>query len=217
MSPRALSATAMAAAAALTLLLTACGSDEDDGTPQDDKIQGADKAKETPSPSAADEAASRPKIKLPDDLEVTFSPEETGDPAKDAVLRDNAERMKAVQSAIAGLDPKYEALNYYNADRALGETSEWVEQFKDEKLTVTGVVHYVDRQVRLKDDRTATLTFCADESKGYSKSLETGKVNVTPVTKDSYVIYNTELQKSDQGVWQTTSIVSERGAAQCQP
>ncbi|HUW55456.1 MAG TPA: hypothetical protein VMZ92_02400, partial [Planctomycetota bacterium] len=203
MSPRALSATAMAAAAALTLLLTACGSDEDDGTPQDDKIQGADKAKETPSPSAADEAASRPKIKLPDDLEVTFSPEETGDPAKDAVLRDNAERMKAVQSAIAGLDPKYEALNYYNADRALGETSEWVEQFKDEKLTVTGVVHYVDRQVRLKDDRTATLTFCADESKGYSKSLETGKVNVTPVTKDSYVIYNTELQKSDQGVWQT--------------
>ena len=217
MSPRALSAAVLTAAATLSLLLTACGGDEDGGTPQEDKIQGADKAKETPSPSAADEAASRPEIKLPDDLEVTFSPEETGDPAKDAVLRDNAERMKAVQSAIAGLDPKYEALNYYNADRALGETSEWVEQFKDEKLTVTGVVNYVDRQVRLKDDRTATLTFCADESKGYSKSLETGKVNVTPVTKDSYVIYNTELQKSDQGVWQTTSIVSERGAAQCQP
>ncbi|WP_407560550.1 hypothetical protein [Streptomyces sp. 184] len=217
MSPRALSAAALAAAATLSLLLTACGGDEDGDTPQDDKIQGADKGEEPPSPSPSEEAAGRPEIKLPEDLEITFSPEETGDPVEDAVLRDNAERMKAVQSAIAGLDPKYEALNYYNTDQALGETSEWVEQFKDEKLTVTGAVRYVDRQVTLNEDDTATLTFCADESKGYSKSLETGKVNVTPVTKDSYVIYNTKLQKSDEGVWRTTGIISERGAAECQP
>ncbi|MEO3852430.1 hypothetical protein ABGB09_33210 [Streptomyces sp. B8F3] len=219
MSPRALSAAALAATAALSLLLTACGSDEeDDATKPDDKIQGAEKGEDdSPSPSAEEEAAGRPEIELPEDLKITFSPEETGDPVKDAVLRDNAERMKAIQSAIAGLDPKYEALNYYNTDEALAESAEWVEQFKEEKLTVTGAVRYSDRQVTLNADGTATLTFCADESKGYSKSLETGKVNVTPITKDSYLVYNTKLQKDDQGVWRTTSIFSERGAVQCQP
>ncbi|WP_344286654.1 hypothetical protein [Streptomyces synnematoformans] len=207
-----------AAAAALSLLLTACGGDDDGDPSSDDKIQGAGKTDESPSPSASEEEApGRPEIKLPEDLTVTFSPEETGDPEKDAVLRDNAERMKAVQSAIAGLDPEYEALNYYNADDALGASAEWVEQFKDENLTVTGVVRYVDRQVTLADDGTASLIFCADESKGYTKNLETGKVNVTPVTKDSYVVYNTELQRNDKGVWRTTSVISERGADQCQP
>ncbi|MEO3844536.1 hypothetical protein [Streptomyces sp. B22F1] len=218
MSPRAFSAAALAATAALSLLLTACGSDGEDGdTKPDDKIQGAGKATESPSPTAEEAAADRPEIKLPKDLKITFSPEETGDPVKDAVLRDNAERMKAIQSAIAGLDPKYQALNFYNTDEALAESAEWVEQFKEEKLTVTGAVRYLDRQVVINDDSTATVTFCADESKGYSKSLETGKVNVTPITKDSYLVYNTKLQKSDQGVWRTTSIFSERGADECQP
>lgn len=214
MFPRAVPVTAVAAAA-LSLLLAGCSGDDD--TSPSGKSQGLGTVELSPSLSLSDEAAAGPEIRLPADLKVTFDPEETGDPVKDAVLRGNAERMKAVFAAIVGQDPNDDALSYYNIGRARAETSDWVGEFKEEKLTVTGDVHYLDRKVTLNEDGAATLTFCADESEGFSKSLETGKVYVTPVTENSYVYYRAELQKSEHGVWRTADISSERGAAECQP
>ncbi|PBC63276.1 hypothetical protein BKI49_14245 [Streptomyces sp. Tue6028] len=214
--PRLLTTAAVGAAAAL--LLTACGGS--DGSSKDnDKIAGADTGSEaSASPSAsATAAAGRPKITLPSDLTLTFETPQGGDSVKEAVLADNAERMRAVDAAITGTDAKGEALAYYNTGKALEAALTWVKQFKDAGATLTGEARYYDRTVTLKNKTTASLTFCADESKGFSKDKKTNKVAKTPVTKNSYVFYNTRLDKSSEGVWQTSQIISTRGAAQCQP
>ncbi|GAA4996413.1 hypothetical protein [Streptomyces siamensis] len=214
--PRLLTTAAVGAAAAL--LLTACGGS--DGSSKDnDKIAGADTGSETSaSPSAsATAAAGRPKITLPSDLTLTFETPQGGDAVKEAVLADNAERMRAVDAAITGTDAKGEALAYYNTGKALEAALTWVKQFKDADATLTGEARYYERTVTLKNKTTASLTFCADESKGFSKDKETNKVAKTPVTKNSYVFYNTRLDKNSEGVWQTSQIISTRGAAQCQP
>ncbi|MFH8290832.1 hypothetical protein [Streptomyces sp. NPDC018059] len=215
--PLRLATAALTASAAL--LLTSCGSD-DKSSGADEKIAGAeqgDAKKSSPPSEPAGKTAERPKIELPSDLTMTFEPSDTSDPVKKAVLADNEERMRAVNAAITGTDPKSEALGYYNTGKALEASATWVAKFKDAGLGLTGEIRYYDRQVTLKDKETATLSFCADESKGYTKKKSTEKVNKTPVTKNSYVAYNTQLIKNADGTWQTSQIFSTRGAAQCQP
>ncbi|MEU6481415.1 hypothetical protein ABZ858_32000 [Streptomyces sp. NPDC047017] len=200
------------------LLLTACGT-SDGGTKPNDKIAGADTGSSTPaSPSASASAvAGRPKVGLPSDLTLTFEDTKTGDPVLDAVLADSAERMRAVDAAITGTDPKGQALAYYNTGKAREAALSWVAQFKAADATLTGEARYYDRKATLRGTTSAAVTFCADEGKGFSKDKKTGKVARTPVTKNSYVLYNTRLDKNADGVWQTSQIVSTRGAAQCQP
>ncbi|WP_151476638.1 hypothetical protein [Streptomyces albicerus] len=213
--PTLLAAIALTAAAALSL--SACGSD--DSSKDKDKIAGADTGGETAaSPSAsASSAAGRPKIELPSDLTLTFEDTDTGDAVKDAVLADSAERMRAVDAAITGTDPKGEALAFYNTGKAREAALTWVGQFKDAGATLTGEARYYDRNVTLQGKTSAVVTFCADESKGFSRDKKTNKIAKTPVTKNSYVLYNTKLDKNADGVWQTSQILSTRGAAQCQP
>lgn len=214
--PLRLATAALTASAAL--LLSSCGSGDDESK-DSDKIAGAEQedGKKSASPSASpSEDSGRPKIKLPDDLTMTFEEPRTGDAVKKAVLADNAERMRAVNASITGTDPQGEAVGYYNTGKALEAAVTWVEKFKDADLSLTGTVRYYDRQVTLKDKKTATLSFCADEGKGYTKK-KNGRINKTPVTKNSYVAYNTQLVKNADGTWQTSQIISTRGAAQCQP
>ncbi|MFJ6083837.1 hypothetical protein ACIQI8_20790 [Streptomyces sp. NPDC092369] len=213
--PTLLAAITLTAAAALSL--SACGNDDSSG--KNDKIAGADTSKEpsaSPTPSTST-ASNRPKITLPSDLTLDFEDTKTGDAVKDAVLSDNAERMRAVDAAITGTDPKGEAVGYYNTGKALDAALSWIAEFNDAGATMTGSARYYDRQVTLNGKTSAGLTFCADESKGFSKDKKTGKVSKTPVTKNSYVFYNTRLDKNPDGVWQTSQIISTRGAAQCQP
>ncbi|MFI1414864.1 hypothetical protein ACH4Y0_33775 [Streptomyces sp. NPDC020707] len=217
--PTLLAAITLTAAAALTL--SACGGDSDskDKDKGNDKIAGTGTGKEkstSPTAGAAD-VADRPEITLPSDLKLTFETKKTGDAVKDAVLADNAERMRAVDAAITGTDPEGEALAYYNTGKAREAALTWVKQFKDANASLTGEARYYDRTVTLKSETEALLSFCADESKGFSKDKETGKADKTPATKNSYVHYNTRLDKNSAGTWQTSQIISTRGAAQCQP
>ncbi|MFE4700620.1 hypothetical protein ACFRIC_26520 [Streptomyces sp. NPDC056738] len=209
-----------AVGASAALLLTACGGGGDKPK-ANDKVAGADTGdKRSASPSAsasATQTPGRPKIELPSDLTLTFEGAKTGNDIKDAVLADSAERMRAVDAAITGTDPKGEAIGYYNTGKALEAALTWVNQFKEAGSTLTGEARYYDRTVTLDGKTSASLTFCADESKGYAKDKKTNKVDKTPATKNSYVLYNTRLDKSSEGVWQTSQIISTRGAAQCQP
>ncbi|MFE9772701.1 hypothetical protein ACFYOV_13655 [Streptomyces sp. NPDC005931] len=215
--PTLLAALALTATAALTL--SACGSSDDSSSEDSDKIAGADTGNESsPSPSeSAPATKGRPKVKLPPDLTLVFEDSKTGDPVKNEVLADSAERMRAVNAAITGTDPKGDALAYYNTGKALEAALSWVAQFREAGATLTGEARYYDHKVTLKSEKSAALTFCADESKGFSKDKKTNKVAKTPVTENSYVLYNTRLDKNAEGVWQTSQIISTRGAAQCQP
>ncbi|WP_240659788.1 hypothetical protein [Streptomyces sp. WAC 01529] len=215
--PALLAAAAMTAVAALSL--SACGGG-DGGTKDNDKIAGADSgdgAKKSPSASASSDGVERPKVTLPEGDELVFTPETTGDAKTDAVLRDNAEYLRAIDEAIEKQDPKSEAIVFYSKDSALLGTVEWVSGFIKDGTTVTGTVRYFNRKVVFGKDGSAGLTYCADESKGYTKDRKTKKTNVTKATKDSYVFYNDRLRKNSKGVWQVTKSTSERGSEVCQP
>ncbi|WP_348652615.1 hypothetical protein [Streptomyces sp. WMMC500] len=212
--PRRRASTGALAIAAL-LLLTACGgSDNEDG---DDKITGS-KPSSTPSePPTEAEASGRPEIKLPDDAKNVFEDTETGDPKKDAVLADNAERINSIDDAIFQGKEETEGLRFYSSGVALASAAEFIRGWVEVGDTWVGVTRYFDREVTFRDDGAAAVLYCADESEAFVKDGKTGEVDRSPATKDAYVFYNTRLEKNDKGVWQTVNVLSERGAQQCQP
>lgn len=215
--PTLLAALALTAAAALTL--SACGSDDDTPAKDKDTIAGADTGgKKSAAPTAsASASAERPKIQLPADVTYKFDWPETGDEDKDAVLSDSEQRIKATDMAIAEQDPLHEAYRFYTEGTAAAGTEEWIQSFVDHKARTTGVTRFYDADVTVNKDGTAALVYCEDQGKAYNKFLETGKVDVTPVSADSYVIYAATLRKNENGVWVTERLTSQRGSAKCQP
>jgi hypothetical protein len=214
--PRLLATAAAGATAAL--LLTACGGGGDKPK-TNDKIAGADtggatslspEASGTPSPG-------RPTIKFPSDARNVFEDQKTGDSKKDAVLADNAERINSIDDAIFKGSVNTEALGFYSADRALDSARTFVQGYLGDDRSWTGTTRYFDRQVTFRPDGSAAVIYCSDESKSFLKSRKTNKREKTPTTADSYVLYNTKLVKDSDGVWQTTNVISKRGADQCQP
>jgi hypothetical protein len=207
------------AAAALTaiaaLLLAGCGTDSSTGN---DKITGADEgnANATSSPSgSASRGAKRPKITLPSDVENVFENWKTGDATKDALLADVKERINATDAAIVAADPGSEALKFYYKGDALAGAAEWVQGYVDDGESITGTVRFYNPDLLMVDKDTAALAYCADETKAFDKDRKNDKAEKDPLSKDSYVAYNTRVQKTKQGVWQTTSLLSDRGNAKC--
>ncbi|MFF8655585.1 hypothetical protein [Streptomyces huasconensis] len=215
--PTLLAAAALTAVAALSL--SACGSG-DEGGKDNEKIAGADaggKERESPSASASADEAGRPKIVVPKDVDLVFAPRTTGDAKADAVLRDNAEYWRAIVESIEKQDPKSEAVRFYSKGAGLIGTIDWSGNFIKSDLTLAGTVRFTDRKVTFSKDGSAGLTYCSDESKGYTKDRKTGKKNVTPASKDSYIRYNDRLRKNADGVWQLTNSRAEVGSELCQP
>ncbi|MGW1559453.1 hypothetical protein ACWCQ1_23450 [Streptomyces sp. NPDC002144] len=208
---------AAALTAAAALLLTACGGGSSNSK-ANDKIADAATDSASASPSASTTTSSaRPTIELPADDTLIFTPEQVGDPSRDAILKDNAEFVRGLDAAIGAQNPRLPALEYYTEREGAATAQQWVKSFVDAGLTVTGTVRYYDRQVSVESKNKASLTYCADESKGYSKVIKTGEVKKTKVTRNSYVSYGVQVEKNAKGVWEMTKIVSTRGADRCQP
>ncbi|WP_431043803.1 hypothetical protein ACQUSR_19195 [Streptomyces sp. P1-3] len=211
--------TAAALAASAALLLTACGGGSDDGK-KPDKIEGAEEGgKKSPSPSKSPEsdpiAAKRPQLKDQEGFSTVFDGWSSDDPKQNAVLLDGKYQALAVNSAIFKQDPEAPEVKFYYAGPALVDAQEWVAGFKKNGHTLTGTLRYYDPHVKLTSDGVATLRYCTDESKAFSKDLKTDKVDRTEPSPKSYVLYVAALEKNSEGVWQTTSLVSQRG--KCQP
>ncbi|WP_406372278.1 hypothetical protein OG788_19140 [Streptomyces sp. NBC_00647] len=214
--PRLLVTAAVGATAAL--LLTACGGG-DEKPKGNDKIAGADTGGETSaSPEAsATASAGRPKIELPSDLHYNFEWRKTGDKDKDAVLADGQLFIKATDQAIANQDALDPAYRFYSEGELAAATQKYVQRFVDHKARTTGTYRFYSESVSLRGDGSAALTYCEDQGKAYNKYVKTGKVDKTPVTKNSYVFYNTVLKRNSDGVWVTQDMLSERASSKCQP
>ncbi|MFJ2832193.1 hypothetical protein ACIPC1_32310 [Streptomyces sp. NPDC087263] len=212
--PRLLATAAFAAATAL--VLTGCGGGDGDSA-DNDKIAGADTGGETSaSPSAsASQAADRPKIELPSDVTDKYENWKTGDDTKDAVLADTAGRIDATNDAILRGDAGTTGLSFYYRDKALTDAVEWVQAYVDANLSFTGTTRYYAPKVTLSGEKSADVVYCADESKGFNKNRKTNKVDTTPSDESPYVLYNTRLEKSEQGVWQAINLISKRGDKTC--
>jgi hypothetical protein len=214
--PTLLATLALATVAALTL--SACGSGDSPKGADNGKIAGAGTGSETSqSPSTTASAADRPEIELPSDLTYTFDWPKTGDADKDAVLADGEQSIRAVDLAIVkqdALDKAY--LYYYEGEAAVG-VEKFVKEYVDAKVSITGAYRFYNPEVSVDKDGTASLSYCEDQGKAYTKNLKTGKVRKTKVTSDSYVFYRTSLTKNSNGVWAIQKIVSQRGSDKCQP
>jgi hypothetical protein len=209
---------AVALAASAALLLTACGGGGD--TPEgNDKIAGAETGGTTSaSPSAsASIPADRPTITLPGAVKDVFDDWKTGDPTKDTALADAAAAQTAVNEAILKGTTDTPAMAFYYKGDALIASAKWVQKWLDAGLTYTGTTRYLKPEITMFDEKSAAVTFCADETQAYNKDRKTGKVDKTAPSDESYVLYSTRLEKNDEGVWQTSSGTSERGNAKCTP
>ncbi|MGW6012277.1 hypothetical protein [Streptomyces sp. NPDC055210] len=212
-----IAAITLAVAAALTL--SACGGDSDsEGKGKsNDRIAGADagtEASKTPGDSASP-AVDRPTVELPSDIVDKYEDWQTGDDVEDAVLTDTAGRIDATNDAIVRGDASAPGLPFYYRDKALSGAVEWVQEYQDANLSFTGTTRYFDPKVTLRGSTSAAVVYCADESKGFNKDRKTGKVDRTPSDESPYVLYDTRLEKSDKGVWQTTVLTSKRGDKTC--
>ncbi|MYS69606.1 hypothetical protein GTY88_04055 [Streptomyces sp. SID5926] len=213
--------TTLTLTAAATLTLSACGSDDDSAAEDSDKSAGADTGSEAsaaPSPSSSGtDTAGRPKITLPSDTKNVFEYEKTGDDAKDAALADSTLSVNSVDEAIFEGSTDTKALGFYNAESALSDSITYASGYINENHTWVGETRYFDYKVSLSGNLEASVTYCSDESKSFIKDKKTGKVEDTPTTADSYVLYHAKLSKNTEGVWQTTDIASTRGSKECQP
>jgi hypothetical protein len=208
--------TAATFAAVAALLLTGCGSEADDSG-ANDKIAGADTADTGKADSASPSTATvdRPAMGLPTDVKETFENWETGDAEKDAILADAGRAQTAVTYSVTQGDPDSPALSFYQTGTALAGSQDWVKGIVDAGLTYSGSVSYFAPKISVFDEKSAGVSYCADESKAFNKNRKTNEVDKTPATDDSYVLYSTRLEMNSEGVWQTTKLQSERGNAKC--
>ncbi|MCF3125589.1 hypothetical protein IPZ68_38730 [Streptomyces arenae] len=202
---------------AATLLLSGCGG-EDAGRPGEIAGADVDKGAQSVAPSpAVDDGIVRPEIRLPADVKNTFEGAVTTDPVKKAVLADNERRLGTIAQAITSGDTKTSGMGFYSAGMALESASAYVKGGLDKGLTITGTARFYDRVVTVHNARSASLSYCADETRVFVKERGTKKPKKDPVTRRSYVFYETELVKNKKGVWQTTSVESARGSTRCLP
>lgn len=209
---------AAALVASSSFVLTACGGGGDNPKGSGE-IPGADQGKkQSASPSApmADpNAKNRPKLKTDAGFKAIFEKWSSKDRTKNEVLLDGKYQALAVNSAIFKQDANAPELPFYNSGPALESARDWVGKFKKEKQSLVGEIRYYKPRVELLAKNYASLIYCSDESKGFSKEIETGKKIVTPVSGKSYVKYVTGMQKNSSGVWVTNSLSSKRG--ECKP
>lgn len=209
MARRALPVTTTAFAVSAMLLLSACGGGGEGGS---DDIKGADTASGSPSASAsAASDAKRPTIELPSTFQAEFEGWTNSDPELQTALNDGKERLRASYAAIIAGDPESDALSFYSGTSAMSTGSTWVKAYKG--LTIIGEVRVYDPQVQYVGDtkKRATLFYCVDESKGYSKDLKTGETAGTPKGESPLVQYRTSLGKQSDGVWKTMTVETEPG------
>ncbi|MEU3334032.1 hypothetical protein [Streptomyces sp. NPDC006668] len=208
---------AAALTAAVALLLTACGGGGDHSK-ANDKIAGADTASPaaaSPGTSTSSAAEDRPQIKLPSDVTDKYEGWKSGDATEDAVLADTARRIDATNDAILRGDASAPGLSFYYGDKALSDAVAWVQAYVKANLSFTGITRYYAPKVTLTGKSTASVVYCSDESKGFNKNRKTNKVDRAPSKESPYVLYNTRLEKNEQGVWQTSNLVSKRGDKTC--
>ncbi|MFG2953586.1 hypothetical protein ACGF5O_07645 [Streptomyces sp. NPDC048291] len=219
MNPRSHLPTAAAAGLTVALLVSGCGGGAgDDGGPSpDDTANKVPATRTSASPGTSATVSGRPAITLPSDLTYTFDWPSTQDTAKDAVLADSEQNIKAVDLAIANQDPLDKAYRFYFEGEAAAQIQRYVQAYVTAKARTTGHYRYYEPVVNVSAPDKASLVYCEDQGKAYDLYLETKKVDRTAVTKNSYVLYSTQLHKNDKGVWVTEKLSSQRGSTKCQP
>lgn len=202
--------------AAATLLLTACGGGGNKKIATESSAPTAAPSTTTTTAAPTTSAApSAPTFDFPPDVKVVVDADTTGDPTKDAILRDQAYGLQSVYVALGKADPKLPLLEKYLTETALEIWSESITSGKEHHLTATGDLRFYNRHVTSTGSATAGVTFCEDQRFSYNKHTDTGRVDKTTPSLNSFVFHTALMRKAADGTWQMADYKSQRGAAQC--
>ncbi|AUH40397.1 hypothetical protein [Streptomyces sp. CMB-StM0423] len=210
--------TAAALATAVTLTLTACGdsdSGDDGGTEQ---IEGAKDSSPDASASPTQEEAPEgaPDVSLPEDIKLVFDWEEPSKPEHAAAQRDAANYIRSQFRGSAEQELNEPSTQFYARDQALTYAQDQIQQDIDAQQSATGTERFY--RVETKSyGRTVGISFCADQTKIYSKKLKTGEVLRTEPSDADFLFYQITMSTfpGRDEVWQATGIDVEGEAVQC--
>ncbi|SOD62561.1 hypothetical protein SAMN06297387_106138 [Streptomyces zhaozhouensis] len=213
--------TLVAGVAAASLLLTACGGDGEDSS---EEIRGVDEGGESPavdeddageSPAVRDDGIERPDITLPEDVVNVFEEVDTEDPVELAVLADHERRVNSIDEAITSGDLERPALDFYSAGDALTSAVEWAESLVANDESFSGTTRYYERQVTVDEEAgRASVSYCIDASDSLTTTRSTGEADPDSAVTVK-VHYETQLDRNEAGVWQTTEAVADPETDRC--
>ncbi|MEU5892811.1 hypothetical protein ABZ835_39125 [Streptomyces sp. NPDC047461] len=214
---------AAALAATAALLLTACGSGDDEAS-DNDKIAGAGQGSESPKASAsasgapAEDKPDGVDVSVPKDMNLVFDWEKPKDKDEAAAMEDAANFLRAIYRGVDKRSTKDAALAAYATGDGLhyGEVqiNEWIKG----GWTGTGTRRHYDATTRSASNGTSVeVGFCSDASKFYGKEVKTGKVLKTEPSLKDFGYYKIIMVKvpTGEGLWQASKVYVETGAEQC--
>lgn len=215
MAPRTKITAAAGTLTAAVLLLSACG-----GGGHDDKIASsptpsATTATTMPPPTTPAASPGAPTFDFPSDFKIVVAPDKTGDPTKDAVLRDQGYAVQAIYLAITKLDKTLPVFTTYVTQDASEGWSASIDAGKKDDRSITGTLQIYNRKVTLSSSTVAAVSFCEDQSAAYDKNLKTGKAVMTTPSITDFVFHTSRMLKGTDGIWHTTTYNNQKGATQC--
>ena len=215
--------TAVALTATAALLLTACGSGDDDGG--NDKIAGADQQSSKPEPSKdASGAPDEEKpdgvdLSLPKDMNLVFDWDKPKKANEAAAMEDAANFLRAIYRGVDKRTTKDAAITAYSTGEGLHYAETQVNAWIDGGWTATGTLRHYDATTRSSTNGSSVeVAFCADAGKFYGKEVKTGKVLKTKPSIEDFDHYKIIMVKvpTGDGLWQASKVFVETKAAKCQ-
>ncbi|WP_329336048.1 hypothetical protein OG866_18490 [Streptomyces sp. NBC_00663] len=215
---------AAALVATATLLLTACGG-EDDGSKGNDKIAGADQGSQTPSASAsasgapAEDKPDGVDVSLPKDMNLVFDWDKPKNKNEAAAMEDAANFVRAIYRGIDKQTTKDAALAAYATGDGLHYGQVQIKSRIDGGWTATGTRrHYQATTRSASNGNSVEVAFCVDSGKFYSKEIKTGKVVKSKSSIADYDHFKIIMVKVPTGeaLWQASEVYVQTKAAECQ-
>ncbi|MGW0596898.1 hypothetical protein ACWD11_07085 [Streptomyces sp. NPDC002776] len=214
---------AAAFAATAALLLTACGS-EDDNSSGNDKIAGAEQGTEKPTKSAQPSGApaeNKPDgvdVSLPKDMNLVFDWAEPEDENEAAAMEDAANYVRAIYHGVDQRTSDVAAVTAYSTGGGLSYAKTQIDDRVDGGWTATGTRRHYQATTRSASNGTsAEVAFCVDSSKFYGKEVKTGKLLKSEPSIADYDHFKIIMVKvpTGDGLWQASKVFVETKAEKC--
>ncbi|MDT9701759.1 hypothetical protein [Streptomyces sp. P17] len=204
------------------LLLTACGSGNDDSD-ANDKIAGADQGSATPMKSAsgapAEDKPDGVDVSLPKDMNLVFDWEKPKDTNEAAAMDDAANFFRAIYRGVDKRTTKDAAISTYATGDGLRYANTQINAWIEGGWTATGTLRHYDATTRSASNGTSVeVAFCADAGKFYGKEIKTEKILKTEPSIEDFDYYKIIMVKLPTGtdLWQASKVFVETKAAKCQ-
>jgi hypothetical protein len=158
---------------------------------------------------------------LPADLKIVVDAQTPSDPTQQAIWSGWLAFYQAWYQAIGRSnadDPLYklwtgQATN--GAPSAQTQTRNYIKYFQDSGLTVTGTLRLYQRTIVGSDAQGTHLSWCEDQTNGYTKDVKSGAVNKTQPSRKDFDFYESYEHQGTDGRWITIWIRSIQGDDRC--